>query len=110
MRVRKHRVEAFGALVAVEEPPALVAVDRILARRMGIEGGEVWSGADPGLDVDLRGPSEVHLSVTERCPAGCKGCYADATPKGHEPALEEVVARLEVLAGMGAFSVAPRRR
>ena len=107
MQVRRIRAERFGAMVATEGPAALVAVDRVLARRLGAEGGVLWEGPDPGLDVDrLEGPTEAHVALTERCPAGCRGCYADATPEGHEPTLDEVVARLELLAEAGAFSVA----
>ena len=94
-------------MVATEEPPALVAVDRALARRMGVEGGPLWIEGDPGLAVSaLSGPTEVHLAVTDRCPAGCKACYADATPDGHEPTLAELRGRLDRLAEAGAFSVA----
>lgn len=104
---KRVRPERFGAMVALERPPALVAVDRAMARRLGADGGALWEGADPGLDVDpLTAPNEVHLAVTERCPAGCKGCYADAKPQGHHPSTDALVARLEELARQGVFSVA----
>lgn len=107
MQVRRIRAERFGAMVATDAPPALVAVDRVLARRLGVDGGPLWEGADPGLDVDrLEGPTEAHVALTERCPAGCQGCYADATPEGHEPSLQQILQRLDVLAKSGAFSVA----
>lgn len=94
-------------MVATEDPPALVAVDRPMARRLGVDGGALWIGDDPGLAVRvLEGPTEVHLAVTDRCPAGCTACYADATPEGHEPTLAELCERLDRLAAAGAFSVA----
>lgn len=94
-------------MVATEGPAALVAVDRVLARRLGVDGGVLWEGPDPGLDVDrLEGPNEAHVALTERCPAGCRGCYADATPDGHEPTLDAILRRLDTLAERGAFSVA----
>lgn len=94
-------------MVATEDPPALIAVDRPMARRIGIEGGSLWIGDDPGLSLPvLEGPTEVHLAVTDRCPAGCTACYADATPQGHEPTLDELRSRLDRLAEAGAFSVA----
>lgn len=106
-RNARTRPERFGAMVALERPPALVAVDRAMARRLGVDGGALWEGADPGLDVDpLTAPTEVHLAVTDRCPAGCKGCYADATPRGHHPSLAALKARLSRLAEQGVFSVA----
>src|SRR5699024_9451693 len=103
----KARAERFGAMVAIDDPVALVAVDRVLARRLGIEGGPLWQGADPGLDVErLVAPTEVHVSVTARCPAGCPGCYLDAKPDGDEPSFAELCARLDALAESGVFRVA----
>ncbi len=94
-------------MVATEDPPALVAVDRPMARRLGVDGGSLWISADPGLAVPvLEGPTEVHLAVTDRCPAGCTACYADARPDGHEPTTAELSERLDRLADAGAFSVA----
>ena len=107
MKLLRARAERFGAIVATEEPPALLSVTRGLARRLGVEGAALWEGASPGLDVAvLSGPTEVHVSVTERCPAACTGCYANATPDGHEPRAEDLRARLDALAKLGAFSVA----
>lgn len=101
------RAERFGAMVAWDRPPALIAVDRALARQLGVSGGPLWEEDDPGLDVDaLTAPNEVHLAVTDRCPAGCKGCYADAQPKGHHPTTGELVTRLRALAAQGVFHVA----
>lgn len=94
-------------MVALDSPPALVAVDRAMARRLGVDGGALWDGADPGLEVDpMSGPTEVHLALTDRCPAGCVGCYADATAHGHHPSLDALLARLDAIAESGAFSVA----
>lgn len=103
----RARAEAFGAIVALDAPPALVSVDRLLAKRIGIDGGDLWRGPATleGTAV-LSAPTEVHLSATERCAVGCKGCYADATPHGHEPSFDALAARLEELAVMGVFSVA----
>ncbi len=107
MKVLRARPERFGAIVATEAPPALVSVGRALARTLGVEGGALWDGPSPGLAVEaLTGPTEVHVAVTERCPAGCTSCYADATPTGFEPPFAEVRARLDALAAVGAFSVA----
>lgn len=97
----KTRAEAFGAWVRLDEPPALVAVDRALARRLGVVGGAAW-GAEPPAAA----PLEVHLAVTSRCGAGCPGCYLDATPDGEEPPFEVVAARLSALARAGVFTVA----
>ena len=78
-----------------------------MARRLGVDGGDLWSGDDPGLGVaQLTAPIEAHVAVTERCPAGCKSCYADATPTGHEPTFADLLERLTALADAGVFSVA----
>lgn len=103
----RARAERFGAMVHLDAPPALVAIDRVLARRIGVEGGALWEGDDPGLDIDpMRGPTEVHLAVTARCPARCKSCYADAQREGEHPGFEALAARLDAIAASGAFSVA----
>lgn len=104
MRVRRLRLEQFGATVATEEPSALLSVDRVLARRLGADGGALWEG--PADLTALAGPTEVHVAVTERCPATCSGCYADARPDGAEPSLAELFERLDRVAALGAFGVA----
>ncbi|MCU0671987.1 MAG: radical SAM protein [Myxococcota bacterium] len=106
MRVRRVRPERFGAFVATEEPFALISVDRALARRLGVDGAELWREPSREHEPVLRGPTEVHLAVTERCPAACTGCYADARPDGDEPAFDVLRERLDAIAAMGAFSVA----
>lgn len=94
-------------MVQLDSPPALLAVDRAMARRLGVKGGELWTRPSPGLDVDpLEGPTEVHLAVTARCPASCKGCYADAKREGEHPTFAELRARIDAIADLGAFSVA----
>lgn len=103
----RARPERFGAIVALDAPHALVSVDRVLAKRLGVIGGALWEGRDRGLDVDpLTGPTEVHLAVTDRCSAGCTSCYADATPAGHAPSTAELLERLDAIADLGAFYVA----
>ena len=94
-------------MVSLGEPAALVAIDRTRAQALGIEGGPVWDKPDVGLDAaTFEAPTEVHLSVTSRCPVGCRGCYVDARPQGHQPSFEELRERLEALAGAGVFRVA----
>ncbi len=64
------------------------------------------AGAAP--EGGLSAPTEVHLNLTERCPAACTGCYLNAGPEkeGKEPALQELRGQLEDLAQMGVFEVA----
>jgi radical SAM protein with 4Fe4S-binding SPASM domain len=102
----RARAEAFGAWVRVDDG-TLVAVDREAARRLGVDGGALWSAPPCApADVETSRPIEVHLAVTSRCAAGCTGCYLDATPDGEAPPLDELIARLRAVAEAGAFTVA----
>lgn len=98
----RARAEPFGAWVRVEDG-TLLAVDRGAAQRLGVEGGPLWS-EDPGAHRSR--PLEVHVAVTSRCSAGCKGCYLDARPDGEAPPREVLEARLRAIAAAGAFTVA----
>jgi radical SAM protein with 4Fe4S-binding SPASM domain len=96
------RYETWGAWVKVESPPALVALDRDAVRALGLDGRERWSD-----DAAPRSaPLEVHVAVTSRCAAGCRGCYLDARPDGVEPPRETLLAAFDALAAAGVFTVA----
>lgn len=90
------RPEPFGAWVRLDDS-TLVAVDHDLAAKLGV------TARAPDLPTR---PLEVHTAVTARCPAGCTGCYLDARPAGEHPAFEELVARLDEAARLGASTVA----
>jgi radical SAM protein with 4Fe4S-binding SPASM domain len=95
------RFEPWGAWVRLDSMPAIVALDREGVRALGLDGGEAWvSGASASA------PLEVHLAVTARCGAGCKGCYIDARPDGLEPSREDLERRLDALGEAGVFTVA----
>ncbi|MFO0606071.1 MAG: radical SAM protein [Polyangiales bacterium] len=98
----KTRPERFGAWARVDDG-TLVAVDRVLARRLGIDGGALWDDAVPAPDP---WPLEVHVAVTSRCPAGCGGCYQSATRDGEDVPLAVLTERLDALAARGVFTVA----
>ena len=97
----RARVESWGAWVRLEEPAALVALDREGARAIGIDGGDVWSGL-----VKKSSPLEAHVAVTSQCGVGCEGCYLDATPEGKHVPRAELEATLDRLAKDGVFTVA----
>lgn len=99
----RARLEPFGAWIRLDEPPLLIAVDRELARKLGFEGGALWS--DPGAEGP-NAPLEAHVAVTERCTLPCEGCYLDASPEGASPPVEVLTGRLRAIAEQGAFSVA----
>lgn len=109
--LREARAEVFGAVVQLARPRALVFVDRDYARSIGIEGGAAW--ADPDGDGEiartvLSAPLEAHLQLTNRCDAGCAGCYTGATPGGAagEWGAEQWKRALDALAEAGVFHVA----
>jgi radical SAM protein with 4Fe4S-binding SPASM domain len=95
------RYESWGAWVKLESTAAVVAVDREAVRALGLDGGPVWSAVST-----VSTPIEVHLAVTARCGAGCKGCYLDARPDGIEPERETLESSLDALRDAGVFTVA----
>lgn len=95
------RYEAWGAWVKLESTAAVVAIDRQAVRALGLDGDPVWSAAP-----HTSPPIEVHLAVTGRCGAACKGCYLDARPDGLEPETERLEASLDALRDAGVFTVA----
>lgn len=95
------RFESWGAWVKLESTPAIVALSCEGARELGLDGGDTWNA--PG---ERSAPLEVHLAVTERCGAGCRGCYIDARPDGHEPRMAVLEQRLDALRDAGVFTVA----
>jgi radical SAM protein with 4Fe4S-binding SPASM domain len=107
---RRARLERFGAIVQLTVPRALVFVDRAYARRvLRVERPAIWAGAEPALgDAPLSAPLEAHLQLTNRCDAGCQGCYTGASPEGApgEWGLAEWTRALDELADAGVFHVA----
>jgi radical SAM protein with 4Fe4S-binding SPASM domain len=111
-RERSARLEAFGAIVQLRRPRALAFVDRAWARRrLGVPGSPRWD--DPEADgvigaTPLSAPLEAHLQLTNRCGAGCTGCYTGASPAGApgEWGLAEWRAAIDELAAAGVFHVA----
>lgn len=104
------RLEAFGAIIQTVVPRALVFVDRAYARRvLKTSGSPQWRGPEPAVgEVVLSAPLEAHLQLTNRCTAGCSGCYTGASPEGapHEWGLAEWTRTIDALADAGVFHVA----
>ena len=107
---RKVRYERFGAIVQTVIPRALVFVDRDYARdAFGARDIPVWRNAETGVgEVVLSAPLEAHLQLTNRCNAGCSGCYTGASPDGapNEWGLAEWTRAIDALADAGVFHVA----
>ena len=102
-RVVRLRPEWFGGIVQVEDPPALLYVDRPYLIELGAHESELWKGEDPER---LAAPTEVHLTLTRRCGAGCTGCYTASTPKGKDLPFAYWTGIIDQLAAMGVFHVA----
>jgi radical SAM protein with 4Fe4S-binding SPASM domain len=115
--MRRARVERFGAIVQLALPRALVFVDRAMARRVlrvpkNSVPGETpaaWREPESALGEHvLSAPLEAHLQLTNRCGAGCTGCYTGASPQGapREWGLAEWTRAIDHLADAGVFHVA----
>jgi radical SAM protein with 4Fe4S-binding SPASM domain len=94
------RYEPWGAWVKLETEAAIVALDLDGVRALGLDGGRVWR------EAPISAPIEVHIAVTARCGAGCKGCYLDVQPDGVEPPRETIERELDAAAAAGVFTVA----
>jgi radical SAM protein with 4Fe4S-binding SPASM domain len=108
---RRARFERFGAIVQLTIPRALVFVDRTMARRVVRVDGEPAAWREPESDLGdhvLSAPLEAHLQITNRCGAGCKGCYTGASAEGapNEWGLVEWKRAIDQLAEVGVFHVA----
>lgn len=98
----RMRYEDFGAIVEIDDPPALLWVDRALAREIGGVEADRWARPRGHLSA----PTEVHLMTTNRCHAGCPGCYAGSVPEAADASTLALRRVLEELAGLGVFHVA----
>lgn len=100
----KCRPESFGGVLALEEPPMLVHVDREFMRSLGHGHSPLWEGPETTL---LSAPLEVHFSVTNVCSKKCGHCYMDSGERdaGEMPA-DDFRKSVDVLAGMGVFHMA----
>lgn len=112
MRLRQSgplrvRSEAFGGIVASEDPPLLAFVDRTYMREQGWADEEAWQRGIDGRPELLSGPVEVHLESTARCTAACPHCYVMAGPAAaHELDTAGMKQALTALAELGVFHVA----
>jgi len=108
---RRFRLERFGAILQLTVPRALVFVDRAFARRAVRLTREpaIWRGDEIAIgDAPLCAPLEAHLQLTNRCDAGCRGCYTGASPGGApgEWGLAAWMVAIDRLADAGVFHVA----
>src|SRR6185369_5067819 len=108
--MRAFRAESFGGIVQLERPTALVFVDRDRARSLGTEESPLWQAPETEALQDdvLSGPLEAHMQLTNRCTAGCQGCYTGATPQGaaNEFGPDEWKRAIDALSRQGVFHLA----
>lgn len=113
------RAETFGAIVALEDPPLLAWIDRVMARRLGLHDSPLWH--PDGLEqpeseqplpealsrLPLSAPLEVHVLMTGRCGARCTYCYADSGPDSPlGMTLEALKVIIDSLARLQVFHIA----
>jgi radical SAM protein with 4Fe4S-binding SPASM domain len=103
VKIVRARFEQFGGIVELRRPRALLQVDREMMRELGYPESPLWEEPAAG---HLSAPAEVHVVLSRRCAAGCKGCYVDATPRGAALSFADACAVLDELARMGVFHVA----
>ena len=99
------RREAFGGILAWADPPALLHLDH--AGVAALPASTPWGPGNVDVPGALRAPTEVHVSVTDRCPVACTGCYLEASPEAREePSLAVLRDQLDQSAAAGVFEVA----
>ncbi len=109
--MRRVRLERFGAIIQLALPRALVFVDRAMARRVARvpDAPAAWRAAESELGAHvLSAPLEAHLQLTNKCAAGCTGCYTGASARGapNEWGLAEWTRAIDHLADAGVFHLA----
>ena len=107
-RPRPFRYERFGGIAQLGLPRALVFMDRERARSLGHAENGAWRGPESSLDEVLSAPLEAHLQLTNRCDAGCQGCYTGASAAGepNEWGLAEWKRGIDELSARGVFHLA----
>lgn len=100
---KKVRYEYFGGIVETEDPPLLAFADKNFMKEIGYQDSVLWNN---GVDY-LSAPTEVHFSITNKCPLECKYCAADAgEAMAGELSTTELKKAIDILAEMNVFHVA----
>ena len=102
----KIRYENFGAIISNESPAFLAFADRQYVKELGLGDSPLWEDSDTAIGF-LSAPTEVHVSITNRCSNACPHCYMDSgEPDPCEMDTELFKRALKSLADMGVFHVA----
>ncbi len=99
----RYRFEAFGGILALEDPPLVAFVDEEFMRERGLGPSALWGTARKHLTA----PIEAHFATTNACNFRCPGCYM-ASGRKMDGEYDTAGARrvLSTLAAQGVFHVA----
>jgi radical SAM protein with 4Fe4S-binding SPASM domain len=100
----KVRYESFGGIISLQEPPALLYVDKACMKQLGYRDKSFGQEEREYLSA----PIEVHFSLTNFCPLGCHHCYlaANSQPQEDELTTSEVKKIIKLLKQAGVFHIA----
>jgi radical SAM protein with 4Fe4S-binding SPASM domain len=99
------RLEADHALLAWPEPAAILTAPR----EVGLAAIGRGARAVGGHSAPAHAPSapvEAHISLGDRCPARCPGCYVSAGPQGGHAPADALRDAIDGLAALGVFELA----
>lgn len=99
------RHESFGGIVHWPMPPAQLHVGHAVVEAVINAGARVLPVRVAPAGA-LSAPTEMHISLTNRCPVRCDGCYLDAGPDGEHANIAALKADLADAAAAGVFEVA----
>lgn len=97
------RYEPFGGIIGLNEPPALVFVDKDYMRELGYEDSPLWKENAKYLTA----PTEVHFSITNICNLNCRHCTSGSGKEmENEVTTEQIKKAIDILAEMKVFHIA----
>jgi len=74
----KIRYESFGGIIATDDPPACIFVDKNFLLNLNQKKSLLW---DRNNNNVLSAPIEAHYAITNYCTANCPGCYMSSKDK-----------------------------
>ena len=82
------RFESFGGILSLDTPASLVYVDKDYMKNLGFSESPLWTNESKILSA----PTEVHFSITNKCPMECTNCYVGAKrhSKGDEMSIKQI--------------------
>ena len=99
------RIEAWGGIVHLRRPAALVYVNRAFLRSLGQGDDPLWAASSPGERFH-RAPVELHWTLSRRCDQRCAHCYTNSLPQAPAFDPRDLDRLADALAAAGVFQVA----